>query len=67
MKCMPNSHPSVIKCIDTLYKFFSQIHIDSKTEGTLNKFVCDFIQDEFGHFHFLKIHDFGTDGNPLNQ
>ena len=31
----------------------------------MNMFVCDFLQDENGHFYFLKIHDFGTDGKPI--
>ena len=31
----------------------------------MNTFVCDFLQDENGHFHFMKIHDFHTDGKPI--
>lgn len=37
------------------------MYIDSKNEGTLNNFVCDFLQDQHGRFYFLKIHDFSTD------
>ena len=27
--------------------------------------MCDFLQDENGRFHFLKISDFQTDGQPV--
>lgn len=40
------------------------MYIDSKNEGTLNYFVCDFLQDEHGRFTFAKIADFRTDGKP---
>ena len=40
------------------------MYIDSKIEGALNKFICDFVQDEKGRFHFLKISDFNTDKKP---
>ena len=40
--------------------------MDSRKDGTLNQFVCDFIQDEHGRFHFLKISDFHCDGKPNN-
>jgi len=63
--CMPNAYPNAIKSIETIYKVFSQMYIDSKIEGTLNEFVCDFIQDEHGRFHFLKIASFKTDGVPI--
>lgn len=32
--------------IDNIYKVFSQMYIDSNKDGTLDKFVCDFLQDE---------------------
>ena len=41
------------------------MYIDLKKDGTLNHFVCDFLQDEHGRFHFIKINDFGTDGKPV--
>jgi hypothetical protein len=62
---MPNAHPNAIKAIDTIYKVFSQMYIDSKIEGTLNEFICDFLQDEYGRFYFLKIASFSTDGIPV--
>ena len=65
MTCMPNAYPNAIKAIDTIYKVFSQMYIDSKIEGTLNEFICDFLQDENGRFHFLKIASFSTDGIPV--
>ena len=65
MKCMPSSYSNVIKSIDTLYKVFAQSFIDSKTEGSLNHFVCDFVQDALGRFHFLKISESCTDGKPV--
>lgn len=43
------------------------MYIDSKTEGTLNEFVCDFLQDEAGRFYFLKIDSFSTDNKPVCQ
>ena len=43
------------------------MYIDSRTEGTLNEFVCDFMQDEAGRFYFLKIASFSTDGKPVCQ
>ena len=61
---MPNSYPKAVSAIDTFYKVFSQMYIDSKNEGTMSEFVCDFLQDDSGHFYFLKIHDFDTDGKP---
>ena len=65
MKCMPNSYPNVIKSIDTMYKVFAQTFIDSRKEGTLNLFVCDFVQDANGRFHFLKIDEYATDMKPV--
>jgi len=41
------------------------MYIDSRKEGTLNYFVSDFLQDEFGRFHFIKISDFKTDNMPV--
>ena len=64
VKCMPNSYPRAIDSIENIYKVFSQMYIESK-DGTLNQFVCDFLQDERGRFYFLKIHDYGTDGKPI--
>lgn len=64
VKCMPNSYPSAVRCIETIYKVFAQMYIDSKVMGTIDEFVCDFLQDEYGRFHFMKIHDFTTDGVP---
>ena len=61
---MPGSYPNAVKSIDSIYKVFSQMYINAKNEGTMNMFVCDFLQDENGQFHFLKIQDFGTDGKP---
>ena len=66
MKCMPSSYSVVNSAIESIYKVFSQTHVDSRKEGTLNRFVCDFLQDSNGHFHFLKISDFKTDGKPVN-
>lgn len=43
------------------------MYIDTKTQGTLNNFVCDFVQDELGCFYFVKIHEFETDGKPVNN
>ena len=43
---MPNSYPSAVNAIATIYKIFSQTYINAKEEGTLNEFVCDFLQDE---------------------
>lgn len=65
MKCMPSSYSNVIKSIDTLYKVFAQTYIDSRSEGLLDLFVCDFLQDANGRFHFLKINEFQTDGKPV--
>ena len=65
VKCMPSSYPHALTTIDTIYKVFSQTYINAKEEGTMNHLVCDFLQDENGHFHFLKIHDFGADGKPI--
>ena len=45
VKCMPNSYPHAVSVIDTIYKVFSQMYVDSRNEGTLNIFVCDFLQD----------------------
>ena len=67
MKCMPNSYPHAVNAIDTIYKVFAQMYVDSKNEGTLNCFVCDFLQDEHGRFNFLKIHDFGADGKLVGN
>ena len=61
---MPNSYPSAVNTIATIYKVFSQTYINAREEGTLNEFVCDFLQDEQGRFHFLKIHYFETDRIP---
>lgn len=41
------------------------MYVDSRKDGTLDYFVSDFLQDEFGSFHFIKISDFRTDGNPI--
>ena len=65
IKCMPNSYSGAISTIDTIYKGFEQTYVDSKKEGRLNHFVCDFLQDENGRFHFLKISDYATDGKPV--
>ena len=65
MKCMPNSYSGVIKSIDTIYKVFAQTCLDSRTAGTLNHFVCDFVQDANGRFHFLKINEIQSDGKPV--
>ena len=67
VKCMPNSYPHAVNAIDTIYKVFAQMYVDSKNEGTLNCFVCDFLQDEHGRFNFLKIHDFGADGKLVGN
>ena len=40
------------------------MYVDTKTYGTINKFVCEFLQDENGTLRFLKIADFDTDGKP---
>ena len=64
VKCMPTSYPNAVNAIDTIYKVFNQMYIDSKRDGMMNIFVCDFLQDAQGRFHFIKIHDFGTDGKP---
>mmetsp|Transcript_20295 Transcript_20295/g.27447 ORF Transcript_20295/g.27447 Transcript_20295/m.27447 type:complete len:109 (+) Transcript_20295:96-422(+) len=66
VKCMPNSYPSAVNAIDSLYKYFSQMYVDSQKEGTMNLFVCDFLQDACGRFHFLKVHDFDTDKKPTS-
>ena len=50
MKCMPNSYAAAIRVIDKLYKSFNQTYIDSRTQGTMNSFTCDFIQDQSGRF-----------------
>ena len=64
LKCMPNSYPNAVSAIDAIYKAFSQMYIHASKEGTLNHFVCDFLQDENGRFFFVKISDFSTDGKP---
>ena len=38
------------------------MYIDSRKYGKLDYFVSDFMQDEFGRFHFIKISEFKTDG-----
>ena len=40
------------------------MYVDSKSLGTVDEFVCDFLQDEYGRFYFIKIHDYTTDGVP---
>ena len=50
VKCMPNSYPNAVSAIDTFYKVFSQMYVDSKRDGQLNMFVCDFLQDSLGRF-----------------
>ena len=40
------------------------MYVDTKKYGTINKFVCEFLQDENGTLRFLKIADFDTDGKP---
>ena len=67
VKCMPNSYPNAVKAIDALYKNFSQMYVDSQKEGTMNLFVCDFLQDSCGRFLFLKIHDFDFDMKPTSD
>ena len=42
------------------------MYIDSRKDVLFN-FVCDFLQDEYGRFHFLKIHEFNTCQNPIDQ
>ncbi len=37
---------------------------DSNEDGVLNQFVCDFLQDEYGRFHFLKVSRFENEGKP---
>ena len=64
IKCMPNAYPQAMKSIDEAYKAYSQIYVDSSQDGVLNKFVCDFLQDEYGRFHFLKVARFETFGKP---
>lgn len=58
---------SVLKNIDEIYKFFSNMYFDSRKDGSLNRFICDFIQDEFGIFHFIKISAFSSDGKPVQS
>ena len=48
VKCMPGSYPNAVRSIDAIYKVFSQMYINAKNEGTMNMFVCDFLQDENG-------------------
>ena len=43
VKCMPNSYPHAVKAVDDIYKVFTQMYVDSKNDGTINNFVCDFI------------------------
>ena len=64
---MPGSYPSIMGAIETLYKVFSQTYVDSKKEGEMKLFVCDFLQDENGRFHFLKVCDFEKDEKPSFQ
>ena len=63
--CMPNSYEKVLNIIDTLYKVFAAAYVDQRKWGTLNKFICDFVQDSNGIFYFLKINDFSTDQKPI--
>ena len=56
VKCMPSAYPAAINAIDSIFKALSQSHFESR----LNRFVCDFLQDENGCFYFLKIHDFSA-------
>ena len=67
MKCMPNSHPAALKGVNEVYKFFAQMYNDTRKLGSMNNFVCDFVQDEHGFFYFLKIHEFSMDGKAVNQ
>ena len=52
---MPTAFKSALKSIEAIYKVFTQMFVDLKKDGTLNHFVCDFIEDEHGRFHFIKI------------
>ena len=40
------------------------MYIDSRKD-VLKNFICDFLQDEYGRFHFLKIHEFNIYENPI--
>ena len=31
----------------------------------MDHFVCDFHQDEYGRFYFIKVSDYSTDGKPV--
>ena len=55
----------MLKSIDSIYKVFAHMNSDLRKDGLMDHFVCDFIQDVYGRFHFIKIADYRTDGKPV--
>lgn len=61
---MPNAFSLAVNAINTIYNIFSKRYISSSISGGISDFVCDFIEDENGLMHLIKIDSFYLDELP---
>ena len=57
-KCMPSAFPTAVKMVDYVYNIYSQNYVKLSESGPIIDLVCDFVQDQDGRMHFLKIKEY---------
>ena len=45
-----------------LFRLFSQYFLKIQKYGNMSQFICDFIEDSNGLFHFLQVKSFECEG-----
>ena len=61
-KCMPGAFPAAMRMVDNIYKIYSQTYVKLSEQGPIIDLVCDFVQDQNGIMHFLKIDSYVPQG-----
>lgn len=62
MNCRPSAIQQAQLMTMDLFRLFSQYYLKIQRYGHVSQFVCDFIEDSNGLFHFLQVKSFECEG-----